>query len=335
MAVPRIAVAANSLADVDGLVQRWSGAAEIVTGQIDSADQLAALTAGASGLIVSLHRLTAEHIAALPTSVQVIGRAGVGLDSIDLVAAQAHSVAVVYQPDYATNEVADQAMAMLLAAHRRVVQADRAVRESGWPSAIDLGPIGALQDGTAGVIGTGRIGRAVVARLRPFVARVVAFDVLDRTVAGTFDRVETLLDVVRTSQVVSLHVPLNDQTHHLIGAAELAQMQPGAVLVNVSRGGLIDEQALAEALHSGAIGAAALDVFEHEPLAADSPLRTAPNLIMSPHMAWYSLDSAPRLASRTVKDVISVLGGGGPIHGQFAVAPARTATIDGFPTAVG
>lgn len=323
MSVPRIAVAAGSLADLDGNVRRWSSSAEIVVGDVQTPVQVAALTVGAAGLIVSLQRLTAEHIAALSESVVVIGRAGVGLDTIDLVAAAARPIAVVYQPDYATNEVADQAMAMLLAAHRRVVQGDRAVRELGWSSGVALGPVAALQDSTAGIIGTGRIGRAMIARLRPFVRQVLAYDSVDIADDLTFSRSSELADVLRRSQVVSLHVPLTADTHHFIGAAELAMLPRGGLLVNVSRGGLIDEAALADALHTGVLGAAALDVFETEPLPANSPLRGAPNLLLSPHVAWYSSQSAPRLAGRTVEDVIAVATGGRPVHGQFAVPPGH------------
>lgn len=323
VSVPRIAVAAGSLAGLDELVGSWSGRAEIVIGAVDTPEQIAALTAGAVGLIVSLQRLSAAHINALADSVTIIGRAGVGLDTLDLTTAVSRSIAVVYQPDYATNEVADQAMAMMLAAHRRVVQADHAVRELGWASGAELGPVAALQDCTAGVIGTGRIGRAVIARLNPFVARIVAYDVIDKSVDPTFQRAATLSEVLEQAQVISLHVPLGRDTHHLIGAAELALMPPGAVLVNVSRGGLIDEVALARALHDGVIGAAALDVFESEPLPADSPLRQAPNVVLSPHVAWYSSESAPRLASRTIEDVVAIASGGKPIHGHFAVSPGR------------
>ncbi|WP_188941285.1 C-terminal binding protein [Nakamurella endophytica] len=325
MTLPRIAVAEGALAGLDDLIDGLRGTAEVRTGPVGTPDEVAALTDGADGLVVSLQRLTDAHIAALGRSVRVIGRAGVGLDTIDLDAARARSVAVVYQPDYATNEVADQAMALLLGAHRRVVQADRAVREQGWCGGTDLGPIPALQECTAGVVGTGRIGRAVIARIRPFVRDVLAYDVVDSSPGEDFERVSDLGELLRRAHVVSLHVPLTPDTHHLIDAGRLRRMPPGAVLVNVSRGGLVDEAALAAALHAGIIGAAGLDVFEQEPLPADSPLRDAPNLVLSPHIAWYSSESAPRLASRTMTDVLAVTLGNRPEHGSFAVDPQRPA----------
>ena len=321
MAPIRIAVAAGSLAGIDELPARLAGRADIVVGEVQTPEQVATLTAGADGLVVSLQRLTAGHIAALAASVKAIGRAGVGLDTIDVDAATERNVVVVYQPDYATNEVADQAMALLLAAHRRVVHADRLIRERGWVGGAELGPIPALQDVTAGVIGTGRIGRAMIARLRPFVSRVIGFDAFDTAPADGFTRVPDLSTLLHEAQVISLHLPLDPSTRHLIGAAELSGLRPNAVLVNVSRGGLIDEQALAEALSDGRLGAAGLDVFESEPLPADSPLRRAPNVVLSPHIAWYSSESAPRLADRTIADLIAVAGGKPPIHGDFAIRP--------------
>jgi D-3-phosphoglycerate dehydrogenase / 2-oxoglutarate reductase len=317
----RIAVAARSLSGIDELPARLAGAADVVVGDVATPEQVAALTAGADGLVVSLQRLTADHIGAMADSVRVIGRAGVGLDTIDLDAAAARRVAVVYQPDYATNEVADQAMALLLATHRRVVQADRAIRAHGWPGGTELGPIPALQQTVAGVVGTGRIGRAMIARLSPFVREVLAHDPFDTSTADGFTRVDALADIFERAQVISLHVPLSPATRHFIGAAELARARPDAVLVNVSRGGLIDEDALATALREGRLGGAGLDVFEDEPLPADSPLRTAPNLVLSPHMAWYSSESSPRLADWTVTDVVAVAGGEQPRHGRFAVRP--------------
>jgi D-3-phosphoglycerate dehydrogenase / 2-oxoglutarate reductase len=319
----RIAVASGSLAGIDELPAKMAGRAEIVVGSVDSPADVAALTSDADGLAVSLQRLSADHVAALSPSVKVIGRAGVGLDTIDLEAAAARRIAVVYQPDYATHEVADQAMALMLAAQRRVVQADRLIRETGWAGGADLGPIPALQSSTAGVIGTGRIGRAMIARLTPFVRNVIGFDTFDREPAVGFTRVPDLATLLAQAQVVSLHVPLNDSTRHLIDAAELTQMQPNAVLVNVSRGGLIHERALADALHAGRLGAAGLDVFEGEPLPPDSPLRTAPNLVLSPHIAWYSAESAPRLADRTMIDLLAVAAGDPPVHGNYAVRPAE------------
>lgn len=319
MTAYRVAVADGALTGQDALAERYAGVTEFCSGDVSSPATLARLTAGADALIVSLQRLTAQHMDALPESVRVIGRAGVGLDNIDLAAAARRDIRVVFEPGYATEEVADHAVAMLLAAQRRIVQADRRTRAEGWLGGAQLGRVCALSEATAAVLGAGRIGRAVIHRLRPFVREVLAFDVaadpLDQATLST-----DLTGVLAAAQVVTVHLPLSPATYHLIGADEIAAMPAGAVLVNVSRGGLVDESALAAALHSGHLSAAALDVFETEPLPADSPLRGAPNLVLSPHVAWYSDRSAPRLADWTVEDVLAALAGDQLRHGAFATA---------------
>jgi D-3-phosphoglycerate dehydrogenase len=313
-----IAVASGALATLDDLRTRYAGAVEFREGDVSTPEAVAALTTGADALIVTLHRIDAEHVAALGARVTVIGRAGVGLDTIDLDAAAGRGVAVVYQPDYATSEVADHAVAMLLAAQRRILLADRSVRDAGWASGSDLGPVLPLQESTAGVVGTGRIGRAVAQRLRPMTARLLGFDADNGAAPSGVEMCAELPDLLSASHVVTLHLPLTAQTRHVIGTREIAALPAGAVLVNVSRGGLIDEAALADALSSGHLSGAALDVFETEPLPADSPLRAAPNLILSPHVAWYSSSSGARLAEWTVVDVVAAVGGRAPEHGRIA-----------------
>jgi D-3-phosphoglycerate dehydrogenase len=331
-----VAVADGALPTLEDLARRHADVAVFRVGDMSTPEALARTAAGADALVVTLHRLTAEHIAALPDSVRTIGRAGVGLDTIDLAAAAARGIRVVYQPDYATNEVADHAVAMLLTAVRRICQADQRVRADGWTSAQELGGVLDLQTATAGVIGTGRIGRAAAARLRPFVDRVIGYDVPGTPsfeVAGTapnsapgsspvstVEVSDDLAGVLAASGVVTLHLPLTDATRHLLGAAELAAMPRGSVLVNVSRGGLVEEEALAEALTSGHLAGAALDVFVDEPLPEDSPLRGTPNLVLTPHIAWYSTASGFRLADWTVADVLAVAAGGAPGHGRLAAA---------------
>ncbi|MEJ7774232.1 MAG: C-terminal binding protein [Nocardioidaceae bacterium] len=317
----KVAVAQGALAVLDELVARLQDEVDFVTGPVDTPQEVAQLTAGAAALVVSLHRLDEAQIGALADTVQVIGRAGVGLDSIDLEAADRHGVAVVYQPTYATAEVATHAVSMLLSLHRRLPQADAAVR-SGWGGAADIGRVWSLSDASVGVLGCGRIGRAVVDRLLPFVREVRVFDpmVTDgvpgaRLVAG----LDELLDDV---DALSLHLPLNHETRHLIGREQMLAMRSGSVLVNVSRGGLIDEQALAVMLSEGHIAGAGLDVFETEPLPDSSPLRSAPNLLLSPHVAWYSDTASSRLCEWTVADVVCYASGQSVAHGRLAVAPA-------------
>lgn len=318
MPIHRIAVAADSLRDLDGLRTAFGERAEIVVGPVGTPAEVAALTEGAAALVVTLHRLGAEHVAALGDSVRAIGRAGVGLDTIDVAAAKARGVEVVYQPYYATNEVADHAVTMMLAAQRRVCIADRLVREQGWASAEEVGPVAALRDLTVGIWGLGRIGRAVAARMVPFAGRIVAHD--EQAVTAP-DGVELLADaaaLLSVADILTLHLPLTPETSGIVDRQAIDQLPAGALVVNVSRGALIDEPALAAALESGHLGGAALDVFATEPVPADSPLRSAPNVLLSPHLAWYSLQAGQRLATWILDDTVRFVDDLEPLHGAVA-----------------
>jgi len=285
---------------------------------LETPAQVAESTVGAAALVVTLQPLRAEHIGALADSVKVIVRAGVGLDTIDLDAARARGIRVVFQPNYATDEVADHAASLALASWRRLASADRGVRSEGWVSAAQVGPVHALHESTLGVIGTGRIGQALIRRLAPFVARVVVFDAFRDDRLEGVEWMDSPDELFARADLLSLHVPLTPETHHLVDAAAIDRMPDGAVIVNVSRGGLVDEAALAAALSSGKIAAAGIDVFEQEPLAGDSPLRDAPNLLLSPHIAWYSIESGVRLATWSVADAIAFSIDGTLEHGAFA-----------------
>ena len=260
----------------------------------------------ADGVLVQFATIGAEEMDAHPRW-RVIGRYGVGFDTIDIDAATARGIRVVNVPDYCEEEVATHAVALALASVRRIAEADKLIRKGGWGYWRDLKPIPALSESTLGVIGLGRIGRETLRLLRPFFGRVVAFDPYAEDVAD----IERLpLDaVLSASDVVTLHLPLNEGTHHLIDAAALALMKPKAHLVNVSRGGLIDSRALADALSRGALGGAALDVLETEPPAADDPALGAPNLIVTNHLAWYSDSSEPRLRGLLASRCAAVLVG--------------------------
>jgi len=304
----KIVVARGALARLREAQARWKIQATFVEADLDSADQVRSATDDADGVIVAQQRLSAQSIDALGPSVRAIGRAGVGVDAIDLQAARKRGIAVINQPSYATAEVATHAVSMALAVHRRLLKADAATR-SGWSLARDLGMIAPLDEATAGVVGAGKIGRAVIDRLRPFVGKVLTYDpALSHEIPGV-EVVGSLEALLQTSDLVTLHTPLLANTRHMIDAAALAMMKGGAILVNVSRGGLIDEGALTSALESGHIGGAALDVFDVEPLASDSPILSAPNVLLSPHMGWYSTSSARRLSMWTADDIVKYLDG--------------------------
>ena len=241
---------------------------------------------------------------------RAIVRYGVGVDNIDLDAAAARRIYVANVPDYATEEVSDQALALLLAVVRRVVTRDRAVRAGAWNVARSE-PMYRLAGKTLGLIGYGRIGRAFHRKARALgFARTLVFDP-GCEVPPESAELTDVPTICRRAEVISLHAPLTRATRHVIGAAELALMKPTAVLVNASRGGLIDEAALAAALAEGRLFGAGLDVFEREP-PVGSPLLDRPEVVLSDHTGWYSEESVADLQRRAAEEVVRVLRGETP-----------------------
>jgi D-3-phosphoglycerate dehydrogenase len=284
--------------------------------------RLAELTDGAAGVVVTLQPLTAAHIAALAPSVRVIGRAGVGLDTIDLEAAEAAGITVVNQPGYGTKEVASHAVALLLALQRRLCTLDDYVRR-GWSGPAELAPMKPVDELVVGLVGAGRIGRATAEMLSGLVGEILVFDPAGPEVPAGVQAVAELAELLGRSDVVSLHLPLLPHTAGMVDAAFLASMVPGALLVNVSRGGLIVESALVAALESGHIGGAALDVFPTEPLPSTSPLLGAKHTLFTPHCAAYSERSSWRLASWSIGDTIAWLRSDTVEHGNIVVRGGR------------
>jgi phosphoglycerate dehydrogenase-like enzyme len=267
------------------------------------------LVADAAAAIVSTDPFDADVLQASP-QLRVIARVGIGVDSIDLDAATACGVAVTVTPGANESTVADHTIALMLAALRRVCEHDAAVREGRWNRTGEHAPW-VLSGATVGLIGYGRIGRLVRKRLEGFAVDVLVSDPLepdDPTVANV-----SLGELLAASDVVSLHAPLLETTHRLLGAAELALMRPHAVLVNTARGGLCDERALVDALEHGRLRAAALDVFEQEP-PGPSRLLALPNVVVSPHNAGLSVQSIEEMTRRATASVIDVLVGREPEH---------------------
>ena len=280
-----------------------------------------AATAGAEGVVVVTNPLTADHISALPDSVKVIGRAGIGLDAIDLDAAADRGVAVIHLPDYATTEVADHTAALILTLARRIPTGDRVAREA-WADWSAVGSLRSLGHTVIGVVGAGRIGRGVLQRLHPFGPELVVYDPAGAAIEQTVSVASSVDELLERSDVVSLHLPLTDDTRGLIGARELALMPAGGALVNVSRGGLVDHDALAEALTSGHLSGAGLDVLDEEPPRPDAAILRAPNVILTPHVAWYSEQAEQRLRDETLQSMQDYVAGRPISHGRLAVAPA-------------
>jgi glyoxylate reductase len=254
------------------------------------------------GLLCTLSdRIDAELLDACPR-LRVIANYAVGYDNIDVAAARSHGVAVGNTPDVLTDATADLAFALLLAAARRVVEGERAVRAGEWGAWRPDFLIGPDVSGTTlGIVGYGKIGQAVARRARGFDMEVL----WSGSSGGT-----PLFELLERSDHVSLHCPLTEATFHLIDEAALRAMKPTAVLVNTARGAVVDPVALRRALEQGWIAAAGLDVTEPEPLAPDDPLLAAPGVVVTPHIASASVRARARMADLAVDNLLAGLAGG-------------------------
>ncbi|MGB8813413.1 MAG: C-terminal binding protein [Paracoccaceae bacterium] len=274
---------------------------------------VAAAVAGADVAIVQFAPFGPMSAAAVKPGATVI-RYGVGYNNINLAAAKAHGLRVGYVPDYCADEVADHTAAAALALLRKLPMLDASVRRGEWAAVKICKPMKPLNKTVFGFFGMGQIGRAVLARLGGFGFRFIVADPgLGATDAASLGVM--LVDAVtllRTADIISLHAPATAQTSEFFNAARLAMMQPHAVIVNSARGQLINEDDLADALTRGVIAGAALDVFHVEPLPATSRLRQAPNLLLTPHGAWYSEAAIHRLQELVAQDVTRALTGMAP-----------------------
>lgn len=251
---------------------------------------------------------------AIPTLKCVI-RYGVGVDNVNLDDATRYGVQVCNVPDYGTNEVADQALALAMNLVRKVWLVNARIREGVWDYREAI-PVWRTADSTVGIIGLGRIGRAFAKRVRAMDCRVIAYDTLAGDPSFTVpEGVEmvSLDTLLRESDLISIHCSLNDTSRGMIGAEALASMKPTAYLVNVARGGIVDEAALDDALERGVIAGAGLDVVAAERLDADAPLLRHKNFLVSPHMAWYSQQSAVELNRKAAEEAVRFMRGE-PVH---------------------
>lgn len=284
--------------------------AEFEAFQCRTADEVAEAVREADVAIVQFAPMTSAAMDGLAKDAAII-RYGIGFDNIDIAAAAARGFPVGYVPDYCVDEVADHTTALILMHLRKVIPLDVSVRAGRWAAVAVAEPLNSYGETRVGFLGLGQIGRAVLDRLRPSGFKfLVADPALDEAAAARLgiERVdaETL---VSQADVLSLHVPATPQTTHFVNAERLGRMKPTAFIVNTARGALIDEQDLADALKAGTIAGAALDVFQAEPLPAHSPLRDAPNLILTPHAAWYSSAAIERLQHLVAMDIAAHLAG--------------------------
>ena len=245
---------------------------------------------------------------------RAIGVHGIGCDHVDLAAARELGKVVLNTPDALTVTVAEMAVALMLSMTRRVASADKAVRAGGWARKYgDL--IGAeLMGKTVGLVGMGRIGAATARRLRAFDVNLLYWSRTRHKEIEVEIGIEwaELPALLARSDVISIHLPGSPETHHIIGAKELSQMRRGAMIVNTARGRVIDEAALVEALRSGHISSAGLDVFELEPIKPDNPLLGMDNVVLTPHLGASSLEAMRRMATQVAKGVLDTLEGREP-----------------------
>ena len=281
--------------------------------QCKTDSEVAEAVAGADAVAVQFAAFGPKSAAAVKPGATVI-RYGVGYDNIDLDAARAAGLKVGYVPDYCADEVADHTAAAILTLLRKLVKLDASVRAGDWAAVGVAKPLKPFSETVIGFFGMGQIGAAVKARLAGFGFRFIVSDPglsAERAEALGVSLV-TADELLARADLISLHAPGTPATTGFFNAERLARMQPHAMIVNSARGLLIIEEDLARALASGTIGGAALDVFHAEPLPADSPLRSAPNCLLSPHAAWYSEAAIGRLQGLVAEDLARALRGEAP-----------------------
>ena len=282
-----------------------------------SRDDLLAEAALAEGLVTLLtDQVDASLLAAAP-GLRAVSNVAVGYDNIAVPACTARRIPVGHTPGVLTETTADFAFALLMGLARRVAEADAYVRAGKWRTWSPTLLLGTdVHGATLGIVGLGAIGVAVARRARGFGMRVLYVSRQPRPELEAelgVQRVDTAT-LLAESDVVSLHMPLSPATRHWLGRAELAAMKPGALLVNTARGGVVDQDALIEALREGHLGGAALDVMDPEPLPGDSPLLTLPNVLLAPHIASASHATRGRMASMAVDNLLAALEGRRPPH---------------------
>jgi D-3-phosphoglycerate dehydrogenase len=251
---------------------------------------------------------------AIPT-LKCIVRYGVGYDNVNLEDADKYGIQVCNVPDYGTKEVADQALALMMALVRKVVLSNSLIRKGIWDYQKSI-PIYRLSECTVGICGVGRIGTEFAKRVSSLGCKVIGYDIEYGKEGRNFpDFVEFVPfdQLVKQSDIISIHCPLDKNTYHLFGEKEFKEMKNAAYIINAARGGIIDEEALYRALKNQEIAGAGIDVVEHEPMTEENPLLQFENFIISPHTAWYSEESAIELKRKAAEEAVRFLSNK-PIH---------------------
>jgi len=275
-----------------------------------AASELPALVSNADAVITQFAPVNADVIGSMQKA-RVIVRYGIGVDNVDLVAAAARGIPVCNVPDYCIDEVADHTLAFILATTRQVVSNANHVRNGQWGLATPLESLKTMKNLTVGLVGFGRIGQEVASRLRAFKCRILVFDPVVAadvvTAAGAVP--SSLADLLAHSDILSLHCPSTAQTRGMLNSESLSQTKPGVAVINLARGDLIDPASLTSALQSGHVSAAALDVFNPEPIPVDHPIRSMNNVILASHIASASVPAVKKLRETAAQLAIMALRG--------------------------
>ena len=267
----------------------------------------------ADAIIANLVPITAELLGNAGRC-RIVARLGVGVDSVDVLAATRHGIWVTNVPNYCSDEVAEHALALILGLQRRLRRSQQDLENGTWNQLAYRG-IHRAADTTLGIVGLGQLGRATARKALGVGYRVVGHDpAISEPDAVPGVRVLGLDDLLAGSDIVSLHLPLLNATRHLIDATRIALMKPGAILINVSRGGLVDERALLAALEEGYLGGAGLDSFEEEPLPSNSSLHGRPDVMLTPHIAFLSEEALVSLQRQAADEVVRVASGQRPLN---------------------
>jgi D-3-phosphoglycerate dehydrogenase / 2-oxoglutarate reductase len=295
--------------DIERRILETAGC-QVIWAQTKARDALMAVVADAEAVITQFAPVDASVIDAM-TRCRVIVRYGIGVDNVDLRAAAGKRIPVCNVPDYCVDEVADHALALILDATRRITTNALAVRSGQWRLGVPMEAMRTLKDLTVGVVAFGRIGREVVNRLRPFKCRIVAFDpaVDPLLIQQAGCTPVSLAELLAQSDLITLHCPSTETTRHMINATSLAQMKPSVILVNASRGSLVDMQALTAGLQAGRISAAALDVTDPEPIPPDSPLLAMEGVVITAHIASVSPRAVETLRTSVARTALLAIRG--------------------------
>ncbi|MYB76812.1 MAG: C-terminal binding protein [Chloroflexi bacterium] len=282
---------------------------ELVPAPSGDEETLARLAADVDGIMTCFASVTPAVVRA-SAQLKVIARYGIGVDNIAVDVATGRDVVVTNVPDYCVEEVAEHALALLFACARRLALYDRAVRDEHWNSKVGM-PLFRISGKTLGIVGFGQIGRRVAAKAQALGLRVLAYSphLTPKEAQQAGCRAVSLTELLEESDFVSLHLPLTPQSAQMFDRERFSQMKPGAIFINTSRGGLVESAALAEALESGHLAAAGVDVLPQEPPDPDEPLLRQDNLVVTPHIAFYSEESLAELQTRTAHSVARVLQG--------------------------